>query len=118
MLFDYAERSDDAELSVLTVVVSQQRVFAEVVRDYLRRITYGPDGWPIGLISPATAGDVVAVEPTRAFGQPFFVRSAARVEDVLDRFRAGEALTAVAADFGVPTEDLEDVLRASLPAAA
>jgi uncharacterized protein (DUF433 family) len=118
VLFDYAERADDPELGHLTVVISQQRVFAEAVREHLRRITYGDDGWPVALISPSTPREVIAVDPARAFGQPIFLHGAARVEDVLDRFRAGEGLAAVAEDFGVPPEDVEDVLRASLPAAA
>jgi uncharacterized protein (DUF433 family) len=41
-----------------------------------------------------------------------------RVEDVIDRWRGGDAIADVAADFGVPVDDIEDVLRATLPAAA
>jgi uncharacterized protein (DUF433 family) len=37
---------------------------------------------------------------------------------VLDRRRAGEPLAEVAEDFGVPPEDVEDILRVALPAAA
>ena len=102
----------------LTEVVSRQRVFAPVVAEYLRRIEYGSDGWPVRLVSPATDRPVMVVDPTRSFGQPIFIHGAARMEDVLDRWRAGDALTEVAADFGVPLEDVEDVLRVSLPAAA
>ena len=47
---DFAQHrpmDDDAakELAGLARVVDGQRVFTEVVRDYLRRITYGDDGW-------------------------------------------------------------------------
>jgi len=118
VLYDYAERKADEELANLTVVVSQQRVFAETVKEYLTRIEYGADNWAIRLISPATRAKVVLVDPSRSFGQPIFLHGATRVEDVIDRWRAGERLAAVAADFGVPVEDVEDYLRVALPAAA
>ncbi len=115
ILYDYAEHGDD---ELLTHVVTQQRVFAEVVRDYLRRITHGPDGWPVRLISPVTTREIVAVDPQRAFGQPIFIRGGVRVEDVLDRIRADERPREVAADMGVPLEDVEAVLSAELRRAA
>lgn len=118
ILFDYAGSRGDAELAGLTEVVSRQRVFAPVVAEYLRRIEYGGDGWPVRLVSPATQRPVIVVDPARSFGQPIFIHGAARIEDVLDRWRAGDALTEVAEDFGVPLEDVEDVLRVTLPAAA
>jgi uncharacterized protein (DUF433 family) len=117
ILYDYAETERDHELSGLTEVVSRQRVFAPVIAEYLKRIEYGRDGWAARLISPATAEPLVLIDPARAFGQPMFIRGGARVEDVLDRWRAGEPLSDVAEDFGVPAQDIEDVLRVAIPAA-
>ena len=117
ILYDYAE-SDASELAGLTEVVSRQRVFAPVIRKYLKRIEYAGDGWAKSLVSPATERSVVVADPERSFGQPIFIKGAVRIEDVIDRFRAGDPLTGVAADFGVPIEDVEDVLRVSLPVAA
>lgn len=113
VLFDYAEREGDEQL---THVVTQQRVFAPVVAEYLQLISRDDDGWPLRVVSPMT--DVVVVDPARAFGQPIFVRGAVRVEDVLDRIRAGERFAEVADDFGVPVEDVEAVVRAELRLAA
>jgi uncharacterized protein (DUF433 family) len=118
VLYDYAEREQDEELAGLTEVVSRQKVFSPVVADYLTRIEYGEDEWAITLTSPATRGRTVIVDPRRSFGQPIFVHGAARVEDVVDRWRAGESLHDVAADFGVPQADIEDYLRVALPLAA
>lgn len=115
VLYDYVECEDD---ELLTHVVTQQRVFQKVVEGYLRRITYGGDGRPVRVVSPTTEREVIAVDPARAFGQPIFLHGAARVEDVIDRWKAGEPLSEVARDFGVPAEDVEDALRASLPLAA
>ncbi len=113
VLFDYATAEEDHE--VLTHVVTQQRVLADVVADQLKLVSYGSDGWPETLVSPATARRVVVADPARGFGQPIFIRGGVRVEDVIDRWRAGESLADVAEDFGVPPEDVEDVIRVSIP---
>lgn len=116
ILYAYAENEDEEEL--LTHVVTQQRVFADVVNDYLLRIAYGSDDWPVRLVSPVTAREVVVVDPHRAFGQPIFIRGGVRVEDVLDRIRADERPNEVAEDMGVPLKDVEAVLSAELRRAA
>jgi uncharacterized protein (DUF433 family) len=118
ILFDYADAKNDPELVGLTEVVSRQRVFAPVVREYLKRIEYGSDGWAAKLVSPATERPIVVLDPERGFGQPIFIRGAVRVENVLDRWRGGDSIADVAEDFGVPAEDIEDILRVALPAAA
>lgn len=98
--------------------MSQQKVFAPVILQYLKRIEYANDGWATSLVSPATDREIVQIDPARGFGQPIFVHGAARVEDVIDRWRAGDSLTSVAADFGVPVADVEDILRVAFPVAA
>jgi uncharacterized protein (DUF433 family) len=116
ILYDYASKHGDEE--ILTVVLTGQRVFSDVIRDYLQRITYAKDNWAERMVLPITRRHVVQVDPRRAFGQPVFVRGGARMEDVLDRFRAGEPLASVARDFDLDHQDLEDVIRAALPPAA
>ncbi len=118
ILYDYAGRRNDDEIRQLIEIVSGQGVFSKIIADYLVRITYAIDGWAERLTLPITTRPIVEVDPTRAFGQPIFLNGAARVEDVLGRFKAGEPLTHVADDFGVPYQDVEDVVRAVLPAAA
>lgn len=118
ILYDYLDAKPDDDLAGLTEVASRQRVFATVIREYLQRIEYGPDGWATKLISPATPGPIALIDPKLSFGQPIFIHGAGRVEDVLDRWRAGDPLAGVAEDFGVPVEDVEDMLRVALPAAA
>jgi uncharacterized protein (DUF433 family) len=116
VLFDYAQQRSDEDLGGLTVVVSQQRVFAPIVREYLECITYGSDEWPEVLASPVARA--VLADPRRCFGRPIFRHGAAPVEEVIERFEAGETIAEVADDFGVPEEDLEDVLRIRLRLAA
>lgn len=122
LLFDYGEsRRDTPEgRSVLNLVVvrSGQRVFTEVVEAYLRRIDYAEDGYAKLIHVPAYEHAEVVVDPKRAFGAPVFERGGARVEDVLGRFWAGESLDELRDEFGVPADQLEDVVRVASRRAA
>ncbi|HEY7830287.1 MAG TPA: hypothetical protein VIC06_06965 [Solirubrobacteraceae bacterium] len=111
VLYDYAASEHDEELRGLTVVRTGQRQFAEIVRDYLKRITYGDDGWASQVRLPAYGRAQVIVNPRRAFGLPLVVHGGARVEDLVDRFVAGDTLADIAEDFGVPEPEVEDVVR-------
>lgn len=121
ILFDYAEASSDPAAPVarqLVVVREQQYAFVPVVERYLELITYGSDGYPELIRLPVYDKAEVIVDPYRAFGQPIFARGGARVSDAVDRFLAGESLLQVAEEFGVPQEELEDVIRAASRRAA
>ena len=49
----------------------------------------------------------------RSFGQPIIKHGGARVADVLALFWAGDPIETLAAEFGVPATEIEDVLRAA-----
>jgi uncharacterized protein (DUF433 family) len=112
LIFDYAEQSDDEAL--LTVVRTGQQHLEAVIRDHLERITYGDDGWAERVRLPAYGKAEVTVDPRQAFGQPLVVHGGARVEDLVDRFQAGDGFAEIAEDFGVPAEEVEDVIRVAL----
>ena len=112
LIFDYASESDDP--SLLTVVRTGQQHFTEVIRGYLSRVTYGTDGWAEQLRLPGYETADVLVDPQQAFGQPFVVHGGARVEDLVDRFQAGDSFHAIAEDFDVPPIEVEDVIRVAL----
>jgi uncharacterized protein (DUF433 family) len=122
LLFDFSEDQPDTAAGQaaqdLVVVRNGQRVFVEVVSEYLRRIQYGEDGYAELIRVPAYRHAEVVVDPTRAFGEPIFERGGARVDDVLERFWADESIDELAEEFGVPVEQLEDVLRVASRRAA
>jgi uncharacterized protein (DUF433 family) len=121
LLFDHAGGAPGGDAQAvrdLVVVRSGQRVFAEVIDRYLRRITYGPDGYATQIRLPAYERAEVIADPTRAFGQPIFAHGAAQVRGVLERFWAGDDIDALSAEFGVPVTAIEDVLRAASRRAA
>lgn len=121
LLYDYGERAedDDARLACdLVVVRDGQRVFVGVIREYLQRIEYGEDGYPKLIHVPTYLHADVIVDPRRAFGLPIFERGGARVQDVLERFWADESIDQLSEEFGVPVNELEDVLRVASRRAA
>ena len=93
------------------MIRSGQRVFVEIIQSYLHRISYGGDGYATAISVPAYELAEVVADPRRSFGAPIFRRGGARVEDVLERFWSGETIEEAAAEFGVPVDELEDVVR-------
>jgi uncharacterized protein (DUF433 family) len=118
VLFDYASKHGEREVMELVVVRTQQRQFSEVVRDYLKRISYGGDGWANSVRLPTYENANVIVDPRVAFGLPLVVQGGARVEDLVDRFQAGDSVADISADFNVPADQVEDVIRVATRAAA
>jgi len=110
VLFDYASESEDGQLRLLTVVSSGQRVFHEVILDFLKRIHYDDGSWPVELIVPSTRKELLRVRPEVASGDPIFMRGGAPLSSVISRYRAGESIDSLSADYGVPTDDLEGAL--------
>jgi uncharacterized protein (DUF433 family) len=113
VIFDYAESVDD-EAMQLAVVRTGQQHFEQVIREYLKPITYGGDGWAAQLQLPAYTRATVIVDPRQAFGQPLVVSGNARVEDLVGRFQAGETVAEISDDFGVDPVEVEDVIRVAL----
>lgn len=114
VLYDYATKHDDKQLRLLTVVQTGQRVFHEVIDEYLTRITFG-DQWATELILPVTERRLLRVLPEVAGGDALFVHGGAPLSAVRSRALAGEPLGSIAADFETPAEDIGEALRALWP---
>ena len=109
----------DEDFAPLAEILSQQYVMEKVVEDNLELITFAPDGWAGRLVLPfVTDREIIEVDPKRGFGKPLFIHGGARLQDVLARLRARESAQEVAKDFGVPLEDVLDIVSALLPEAA
>lgn len=115
VLYDFAQHQGDTpeghDARQLVVVRNNQRVFNDIVKDYLQRVEFAPDGYVQVVRLPHYSEAEVLADPRRSFGQPIFARGGARVEDVVGLFRAGESLSTVAKEFGVPINHVEDALR-------
>jgi uncharacterized protein (DUF433 family) len=104
---------DPAGIGELVTVRSGQRVFAPVVCDYLRRISYSDDHWAEQVELPGYAVARVVVNLDVAHGRPVLERSRLPVEDVLRRWIAGDSLAELADELGLGTAELEDLIRAA-----
>ena len=122
ILFDYAEATADPGLvraaRELVVVRNDQRVFNDVVDNYLQRLEFDDQGYARLIRLPAYEVAEIVVDPARGFGQPIFARSGTRLEDALGMFRAGEPLDVVADEYGIPRDHLEDAVRIATRTAA
>jgi len=107
--------TDGAEILIangdddLVVPRNHQGVFREVVAEYLRSIHY-EDGYVSVIHLPTYEVIDVVVDPRRNAGQPTVERLGVRVDDVLSRVRAGEALADVADDFGLEHRELRSLI--------
>jgi len=115
VLYDYAQHAGDTpeaeSARELVVVRNNQRVFSEVVEQYLRRIDFAGDGYAQLIHLPQYQVAEVTVDPDHAFGRPRFTRGGASVDDVIDLFRAGEPVDTVAEEFGLSRDEVEDAIR-------
>jgi uncharacterized protein (DUF433 family) len=102
----------------LVVVRNDQRVFTEVVELYLRRIDFAADGYAQLIRLPQYRASEVTVDPDHEFGRPRFVHGGSAVDNVIDLFRAGEPVDAVAEEFGLSRDEVEDAIRVATRAAA
>lgn len=118
VLFDYAELRNEKDILDLVVVRTGQHQFSVLVRDYLQRITYGADGWASEAQLPSYTQARVIVNPEVAFGLPIVTGAGARVEDLVDRFLAGDTLGDIATDFDITASEVEDVIRVATRTAA
>jgi len=118
VLYDYAVARDEGELLDLVVVRTQQHQFSPLVKEYLKRIHYAGDGWASSVHLPIYGRAAVIVDPKVAFGLPLVSHGGARVEDLVDRFQAGDSVAELADDFGVPADEVEDVIRVATRTAA
>jgi uncharacterized protein (DUF433 family) len=91
-----------------------QLVMREIVQDYLSYVTWAEDGLPASLMFPNCLPSKVVIDPYRAFGQPIFESSRARVRDVAGMLKAGEDIQVVADEHGVSVEDVRTAARVLL----
>lgn len=113
ILWDLREESSEFDDNRLVVVRNGQAVFGEIIREHLRYVNYR-DGYIGQLRIPRADGAGVTVDPKINFGQPTLTEYGVRVEDIIDRLYAGEAMEDVASDFNLPTETVSNLALASV----
>jgi len=95
-----------------------QMVMREIVEDYLQYVTWAEDNYPSLLRLRHCEPSKVVIDPYRAFGQPIFEGSRARVRDIANMLAAGEDPQVVAYEHGVGIEEVRTAARVLLGHAA
>ncbi len=106
-----------------------QVAIRELVAAYLRRIERDAAGFPLRLFpvyradvetaaEVRNAPDLIAVDPTISFGRPILASSGVPVDIVVSRYRAGDSIRDLIADYSLSVEAVEEALRYELGFAA
>lgn len=118
VLYNYAEHVGDNSARELVVVRNDQRVFTEIMQNYLRRVHFAHDGYAEVIALPQYRVAEVTIDARHAFARPRFARGGVKIEDVVDLFRAGEPVDVVAEEYGLTRDEIEDVLCVATRTAA
>lgn len=121
LLYDFSEsHKDEAGRAArrLVVIRNRQYVFTEVIEEYLRGFRYSADGYVELFRVPGYRRAEVVVDPLRSSGSPIFVIGGYRVEDLVNRFLAGESISDLRDEFEVPEDHIEDAIRVASRRAA
>lgn len=97
-----------------------QLAMEEVLRPYLQRIEHDASGWAVRLFpvrhqAKADAPRVVVIDPYVSFGKPIVAGTGVSVAILLDRFAAGESMSALADDYDLDIKQVEEAIRYGLP---
>ena len=94
----------------------------EAIRKSLARIDRDEEGVASRLFPfvRGTEGEpkVILMDPKLSFGKPVIVETGIPVSVIVGRYRAGEDPNAIARDYSIPTDHVNDAIRTAIPAAA
>jgi uncharacterized protein (DUF433 family) len=101
-----------------------QLAMRQLVEAHLRRIERDVTGivrlFPLtrkrltGAEGAADEPRIIAIDPRVAFGRPVIIGSRIPTAEIAERFKAGESLKDLAADFRRPIEEIEEAVRIEL----
>jgi len=108
---------------LLNISRDGQLAMRELIESYLNLVARDTHGIPVKLHLPLRTGATmspgpVVIDPRIAFGRPVIDGTGVRTDVVRGRFRAGDSIEALAADYGLSSEQIQDVFRSEMPVAA
>jgi uncharacterized protein (DUF433 family) len=83
--------------------------------DHLKRVEWGESRFPVRLYplvrAESAGGDrPIVIDPRVAFGRPVVVRKGTSASAFVERLDVGEAIDAVAADYGLEPSEIEQAI--------
>jgi uncharacterized protein (DUF433 family) len=109
---EYLNLSQQGQIEIKAMITARLRC---VMRD--------DQGNPLKLYLAPRGADgsergIVVIDPRLSFGRPVIEGTGIRTEVVIDRFRAGEPIQSIAADYSRRPEEIEEIVRAEFLLAA
>lgn len=104
----------------INVSRSGQLAMARELRAHLERIERDPRGVPIKLYpftrsaSAGAGGRAVVIDPRISFGRPILASAGVPTAVLADRYKAGDSIDELAADFGASRDEIEEAIRCEL----
>ena len=104
---------------LINVSKAGQLVLRELLQAHLRRIDRDSTGYALRLY-PFTrkrlieAPKAIVIDPRISFGHPVLAGTGIPTAIIAERYKAGEAIGALADDYGRPTLDIEEAIRCEL----
>ena len=98
---------------------SGRMVLKEIIERYLRRIERGPDGLPEKLYPFSRTGEpdepkLIMIDPRISFGRPVLSARSIPIENIVERYKAGESMRELAKDYECAQADIEEAIRCRL----
>jgi uncharacterized protein (DUF433 family) len=90
-----------------------------VIQVYLRRIERDLNGIPIRLYpftrsEPVESVRVIVIDPYVSFGRPVLAGTGIVTAIIAERYRAGESIDELAADYRRSRQEIEEVIRCEM----
>lgn len=106
--------------ALVDAVRGDQAAMREVLESSLERVDLDQQRLPLRLYPwrrEPNEARIIALDPRRAFGKPTVAGSGVQIEVIIDRLRAGESVSQLAAEYGLAGDVIEGVLRWGLDVA-
>jgi uncharacterized protein (DUF433 family) len=102
--------------SLVNLSQEGQLAIRETLSAHLKRIERNAKGlairlYPFTRAAGTTAPRFVVIDPRMAFGRPVIAGSRIPTADVFERFKAGDSLEMLVAEYGRPTEEIQEAIR-------
>lgn len=106
---------------LIELSASHQIAMKQIFESHLKRVEWDEWQFPVRLFpfmpaDAASAPRAIAIDPGIAFGRPILQSRGITTQVLVDRIDAGEAIAAVAADYGLTIADVEQAILYELAA--
>jgi uncharacterized protein (DUF433 family) len=98
---------------LIELSASGQIAMRRIFEDHLNRVEWDDWQFPVRLypfVSGESAHRPIAIDPGISFGRPILVRTGVSTSVIADRIDAGESVDALAEDYGLSTEEIEQAV--------